>query len=377
MSGIRILLVEDDEMVAAHIAVLVEELGHVIVNRCASGEAALRAVSEFEPALVLMDIVLQGGMDGIETAAQLCHNTDLPVIYLTSHSEETLLQRAKVTEPYAYLIKPLQLDQLRVAIEVGLYRHQQVLQQRKLEQQILAKNAQLENMNLELAQRNADLKTFAYTVSHDLKAPIRAMSGYAFELEHHHAQISDRARFCMQQIASASINLSELIDDLSAYASVGCNLPAVEEFVLSSLVNEVLLDRHSDIQQFSIEVDVNIANTILVRCARNALRQVLVNLLDNAIKYRAAAKSAQISISVTVLTQWYRIRFADNGIGFEMSNHDRVFELFQRLDGESEIEGTGAGLAIARKLMEKIGGKIYAEATPNAGACFFVDIPRC
>jgi signal transduction histidine kinase len=124
-----------------------------------------------------------------------------------------------------------------------------------------------------------------------------------------------------------------------------------------------------------VDVDVRLSSTSLRTWGRG-LGQVLTNLIDNALKYSRGATPPRVRISSEALPDAVRIAIADNGIGFDMKHHDRLFGLFTRLVSQEEFEGTGAGLAIAKKLVDKMGGRIWAEATPGSGATFYIDLPR-
>jgi signal transduction histidine kinase len=243
-----------------------------------------------------------------------------------------------------------------------------------LESKVLVRTAQLE-------AKNDELKGFAYTVSHDLKAPLRGITGYAQELERRHkAGLPDRAQFCITQIITATRNLDHLIEDLLKYSRLDAETPTLTEVKLADLVQAILRDRSHTLTEQGVEVTVNVPSLTL-RTWERGLHQVLTNLIDNAVKYSRQSTPPRVSITAeerpaslhqpsTIL-----LTVADNGIGFDMKYHDRIFGLFNRLVRASEFEGTGAGLAIVKKLMEKLGGKIRAESAPARGATFYVDLP--
>jgi PAS domain S-box-containing protein len=238
-----------------------------------------------------------------------------------------------------------------------------------LEQRVLARTAQL-------AARNQDLKDFSHTVSHDLKAPLRGIAGYAHELDRkHRAGLSDRAHFCLTQILTATSHLDQLIEDLLQYSRLDAETPSPTAVNLGSLVEMILRDRDLAIKEQHIEVTVEIPFATLQTWERG-LVQVLSNLIDNAIKYSRKANPPRLRIAATSLDGVWRVSVSDNGIGFDMKYHDRIFKLFNRLVRMEEFEGTGAGLAIARKVLEKQGGRIWAESAPGQGATFFVELPK-
>ena len=223
--------------------------------------------------------------------------------------------------------------------------------------------------------KNEELKTFAYTVSHDLKAPLRGIAGYAQELERRHKEgLADRAQFCITQIITAAKNLDSLIEDLLKYSRLDTETSTLTEVNLFDLVQSILRDRSHTITEQCVEVSVKVPPITLLTWERG-LHQVLANLIDNAIKYSRNSRPPRLIISAEALTSGYFVTVADNGIGFDMKYHDRIFGLFNRLVRADEFDGTGAGLAIVKKLIEKLGGSIRAESTPGDGATFFVELP--
>lgn len=226
-----------------------------------------------------------------------------------------------------------------------------------------------------LRAKNEDLKTFAYTVSHDLKAPLRGISGYAQELERRHQEgLGERARFCIQQIITASHNLDQLIEDLLNYSRFVAEKPQSNEVRLPDLIERILRDRSLTLGEQGVQLDLQVPPLVLQTWERG-LHQALSNLIDNALKYSRHAKPPRLSIQAERLEACCRIRVADNGIGFDMKYHDRIFGLFNRLVRTNEFEGTGAGLAIVAKLVDKLGGSVRAESSLGQGAAFLIDLP--
>lgn len=226
-----------------------------------------------------------------------------------------------------------------------------------------------------LAAKNDELKTFAYTVSHDLKAPLRGISGYAQELERKHVGgLPERAQFCVAQISVASKNLDRLIEDLLTYSRLDAEVPTAGSVVLPVLVDRILRDRGHTLEELGVEVRVDVPEVTLVTWERG-LHQILTNLIDNAVKYSRGSTPPRIEVIATASAAGVLVTVGDNGVGFDMKYHDRIFGLFNRLVRADEFEGTGAGLAIVRRLVEKIDGTISATSGPGEGARFTLQLP--
>jgi PAS domain S-box-containing protein len=227
-----------------------------------------------------------------------------------------------------------------------------------------------------LRAKNEELKSFAYTISHDLKAPLRGIAGYAQELIRQHCDgLSERALFCLKQILTATNNLDRLIEDLLHYSRLDAETPTAIEIDVARVIESVLNDRKPIIAQHGAEVTVTVA-PVRIRTWERGFLQVVTNLIDNALKYSRNAGPPRITISIQDLPHALLLAVADNGIGFNMKYHDRIFGLFNRLVRQEEFEGTGAGLAIVKKLVEKLGGRVWGESQPGAGATFFVELPK-
>jgi signal transduction histidine kinase len=226
-----------------------------------------------------------------------------------------------------------------------------------------------------LRVRNEELKAFAYTVSHDLKAPLRGISGYASELQRRHASgLDERGRFCVNRILAATHNLNRLIDDLLQYSRVDAEVATRAGLDLRRVVETILRELRPAILERRAEVVVSLSAATLTGWERG-IRQVLTNLIDNALKYSRDANPPRLRIASERIAGGVRITVSDNGIGFDMRHHDRIFALFNRLVTDEQFEGTGAGLAIVKKLVDRMGGRVSAESRPGAGATFSIELP--
>jgi PAS domain S-box-containing protein len=237
---------------------------------------------------------------------------------------------------------------------------------RELEDRVRSRTAQLEAANQEL-------EAFSYSVSHDLRAPVRHIDGFVKLLEREQPPASDKAAHYLRTIASSSRRMATLIDDLLALSRTGRAPLEVRTVQLGQLVEEVIIDLRPDVARRRIQWRV--AQLPAVRGDPSLLRVVLQNLLDNAVKYTRLQPKAVVEVGALRLDEGDTAIFVrDNGVGFDMRYVDRLFGVFQRLHRADEFEGTGIGLATARRVIHRHGGRIWGEGEPGRGACFYFTV---
>ncbi len=489
MSKTTVLIVEDEAIVAADLAGRLQRLGYEVAGVAAKGEEAVELACRFRPCLVLMDIRLEGPMDGIEAAEAIRREHDAPVIYLTAHSDAATLARAKLTGPFGYILKPFEERDLATQIELALYKHQadrELREQREwlrvtltsigdavlatdgagritflnpvaesitgwkaadaagrpvrdvfrivnesdgqtLEDpvaRVLAegRTVALENHTAlvakdgrivpiddsaapildaagkvigavlvfhdvterrraeerarrtleELARSNRDLEQFAYAVSHDLKEPLRMVTGFSGLLkDRYYGKLDEKADQYISFAAEAAERMNGLIDDLLAYARAGRD-PTDEQTDVSSAVDRAVGSLRASIEECSARVTVEPMPT--VRGNPVELTQLFQNLLGNALKFRAG-NVPEIHVGVRREEEQWVFEVRDNGIGIDPKFSERVFTIFQRLHTRDEYPGTGIGLAICKRIVERHGGSIWFESEPGKGSSFFFTLP--
>ena len=242
-----------------------------------------------------------------------------------------------------------------------------------------ALNSELEERvakrTVELQAAYRELEGFSYAVAHDIKAPLRVVNSFAALLmEEHGGHLDDKARGYVDRMRRNALHMSQLVDDLLAYAQVERLEPQIRPIDLRASVDECLQEQRDEIARLKAEINVNVEPTVLQTDSR-AIAQALRNLLQNALKFSRNATPPQIRFDAARAAGKVRMSISDNGIGFDMQYHDRIFALFERLHRLDEYAGTGIGLAIARKAVERVGGRIWAHSEPNRGATFYVELP--
>ena len=237
----------------------------------------------------------------------------------------------------------------------------------KLEQKVIERTAQLESINKEL-------ESFSYSVSHDLRAPIRAISGYAKILEEDYSEKFDAdGTLVLHSILRNSKKMGELIDDLLAFSKLGRKQVMVSEINMTALVTlvreELLFENGENIPEF------NMNKLPPAKGDQALIKQVWINLISNAIKYSKYKPKTIIEIGAYEKDNLVVYYVKDNGAGFDMQYYDKLFGVFQRLHSQQEFEGTGIGLAIIEKIVHRHNGTVWAESVLNEGTCFYFSLP--
>ena len=244
-----------------------------------------------------------------------------------------------------------------------------------VEQKVSELNRQLEGKVSQISDVNRELEAFSYSVSHDLRAPLRHISGFARKLEQHLGEhVDEKAAHYIEVISSSAQRMAQLIDDLLVYSRLGRGALRLQAVDMQTVVEESRAIVESGVQDRRIVWDI--ASMPMVIGDENMLRTVWQNLLGNAVKYSGQREIAKIAVSVEPGANGdYEFTIADNGAGFDMQYADKLFGVFQRLHRASEFAGNGIGLANVRRIITRHGGRVWADAELGKGANFHFSLP--
>jgi signal transduction histidine kinase len=263
---------------------------------------------------------------------------------------------------------PAQLRESNTALQ------NEVAERTKVLQNVALLNEKLVQQTSSLEASNKELETFSYSVSHDLRGPLRHINGYLqLLMEDPSALGEERTRYAVK-IERSAAHMELLIDNLLSFSQAGKAVLRQEKVDSGALVEQTREDLAPDVQDRPIEWRIGKLPTVMAD--RTLFKQVWVNLLGNAIKYSRNRKPAVISVSCKEKPAEYEFLVQDNGTGFDMRYVDKLFGVFQRLHSPEEFEGTGIGLANVQRIVNRHGGRIWAESELDAGARFFFTLPK-
>jgi signal transduction histidine kinase len=362
LETVNILLVDNEPKGLLALEAILEPLGEKLVI-AGSGQEALRQLLSHDFALILLDVRMPG-LDGFQTAALIRErerNRHTPIIFLTASDESEEVFRGYAVGAVDYVFKPLQPDILRSKVSVFVE---------------LARTTEMARKQAaELEAVNRDLESFSFSVSHDLRAPLRTIEGYSRILQDNCGDtLSDENKRVLEKILQSARRMGTLIEDLLAFSQLGRQPISAAEIDMDALASEVVDELRSVPGQ---QVPQCTLKPLPVGWGdRSLIRQVWFNLLSNAIKFTGARETPLIELGGSSEDARNIYYVKDNGAGFDMRYYSKLFGVFQRLHSEREFPGTGVGLAIVQRVVVRHGGNAWAESKPDKGATFYFALPK-
>jgi two-component system sensor histidine kinase/response regulator len=379
---IKILLVEDNAGDVRLIQEMLAETGAVrfsleIANSLAAALARLRAGGID---VLLLDLGLPDS-SGVSTFTSVhAQSPTLPIIVFTGFGDQSLALKVVQQGAQDYLIKG-QVDSSLIwrAIRYAMERHrgsrELVLSETRVRQLNESLERRVADRTAALAAANRELETFTYSVSHDLRAPLRQIDGFSRILvEHAGPGLDSKSLHYLRRIQEGTQHMGRLVDDLLNLAQLGRQDMHTRSTPLDAIVSDALSELRADWGDRIIQWAIGSLPT--VECDAGLMKIVFTNLLSNAIKYTRPREVAIIEVASTGGNGQCTVFVRDNGVGFNMKYADKLFGVFQRLHRADQFEGSGVGLATVQRIIHKHGGEIWAEAEPDQGATFFFTLAQ-
>jgi two-component system, sensor histidine kinase and response regulator len=381
---VNILLVDDDPANLHALQAVLEPLGQNLIV-ASSGTQALRQVLEHDFAVILLDVQMPD-MSGIEAAAMIRErerSRTTPIIFLTGVVKTAeMMFKGYSAGAVDYLMKPVIQGVLRAKVEVFVelahVRHslqQEIVERTRIAGELSKLNMVLEQRNEDLLAANSDLEAFSHSVSHDLRMPLRHIQAYVSMIEESALpKLNADEQRRLKGVREAAQRMSQLIDDLLAFSRIGRTAMRKVPVDLNTLVQAVITELQPEIK--SRKIEWTLQQLPYISGDRALLHQVFLNLLANAVKYTRTRAEARIQVFAVEQEDEIIVGVKDNGVGFDPAYSDKLFGVFQRLHSATDFEGTGVGLANVRRIVQRHGGRTWADSMLNEGATFYFSLPE-
>jgi light-regulated signal transduction histidine kinase (bacteriophytochrome) len=338
------------------------------VVTAASGDDALRHLLTRSFAVVLMDVHMPG-IDGFETARLIRgreQSRHTPIIFVTADDSDVARGYSLGAVDFVHAPFVPEILRAKVAVFAELFRKTE---------DVRLLNETLQARLRELTALNEELEAFSYSVSHDLRAPLRHVSGFLDLLRRRsEGQLDEPSRRYIDLIGSAATRMAALIDDLLSFSRTSRQGLRPTNVDLNMLIQDVRDSLAPEIG--TREVSFQIGDLPKLWGDYSLLRIVFTNILENALKYTRTRERAQIDVGARMEGDEVVVFVRDNGVGFDMEYAGKLYGVFQRLHRADEFEGTGIGLATVRRVVGRHGGRTWAESAPEKGTTLYVALPR-
>jgi PAS domain S-box-containing protein len=355
------------------------------------GQEGLQKALHFHPALIVSDIIMPG-VSGVQMIAELRKHPEMlqtPILLLSAKEDEELKLQLLEKSAQDFISKPFNERELQVRIRnlISMRKSAEELRQNEkrlneqsawLEQQVQERTMALKELNLSLTLSNEDLQQFAHVTSHDLKEPIRKIKMYSSRIQDEYQHLlPEKGNVFLNKIQSASNRVFSMIEGILSYST----LASADDPAVMVDLNDVLKNIESDLEVLIEEKNATLLIEQLphVNGVPVLLYQLFYNLVNNALKFSKIIEPPVIIIQYSSVkldgSNFAKISLADNGIGFDQEQSEKIFITFTRLNSKDQYEGTGLGLTLCKKIVQRHGGFISANGVENKGAEFIVLLP--
>jgi signal transduction histidine kinase len=367
---IRILIVEDEAIIADTLATRLTKMGYEVVDLVDTGEDAIATAISNQPNLVLMDIMLAGDMDGIEAADQIYKAVQIPVVFLTAYADEATLDRAKITKPFGYIVKPFKERELKATIEIAISRHQAEVELQKA-------TTLAETYRQSAEAQNKSQNQYVSMVCHEFRTPLSAIQLSAEMLSVYKDIFSEEKKEThLKRIQAATQNINLLLEEVLLFGKaesgkLKLNLQRMSLTEFCQDLVEVMQNHPKTKNPLVFEQQGNCDRVYL---DEKLMWHLINNLLSNAIKY--SPQGGTVILRLACDRDRIILQVQDEGIGIAEEDQKSLFEPFQRAKNVGKIPGTGLGLAIVKQAVDLHNGCIQVSSKINQGTTFTIALPR-
>lgn len=364
----RIMVVDDTPENLRLLEEVLRREGHLVFT-LPTGAMALKAAEKNPPDLILLDVAMPrlGGIEVCRRLKAIPQLAEIPVIFLSALTDTEHRLKGFQVGGVDYIAKPVELEEVLARVRTHL-------RLRELQREVVDRNHDLELAVERLKSANKELEAFAYSVSHDLRAPLRNLESLGRILEEDSwRRLGPDGRDVVTLIRAKVRQMDVLIEDLLAF-STACQRPLEWELVdLQEIARSVYQELGPALQ--GRDVDFRLNRMPVVRGDPTLLRLVFMNLIANALKFSRQRPRTELEVGGRTDRGEHVIHVSDNGAGFDMKFAHKLFTVFQRLHNATEFEGTGIGLALVQRVIHRHGGRVWAEGKVNEGATFYFTVP--
>jgi DNA-binding response OmpR family regulator len=378
----KILAVDDSATYLNELAEALRGEGYDVVP-ARSGEEALELLAVQQVGCILLDLLMPG-LGGTETCRRIKSAPflrDIPLIMLTAMEDRSAMLEGLSAGADDYISKSSEFDVLKARVRVQIRRKQFEDENRRIREELLTKELEAADeraarevaearaeLVAELERKNKELEAFSYSVSHDLRTPLRAIDGFSQALmEDYPDKIDAAGQNYLKRIRGAAQRMGELIDDMLQLSRVSRAEIHAQPIDLTALAREIA----TGLSAGGRNVEVRIEDGLTANADRRLIKIVMENLMSNAWKFTGKAEHPAVEIGKTGGREGQAFYIRDNGAGFDMTLADKMFQPFRRLHSEAEFPGTGVGLATIHRVIDRHGGRVWAEGKVGEGATFY------
>lgn len=367
----KILIVEDESIVAFDLKRMLLNLNYDVLEIVSSGEKAIKRAVDEKPDLIIMDVMLNGPITGVEAAARIKGVINVPIVYLTAYADTETLKSAKVTEPYGYILKPFEEKVLLSTIEMAIYKN-------KMEEKLIASEKKYRLLAKELEDLNEKKDQFYSIISFNLRDPLDSVIGFSEILKNEYKELSpEDIQLYISSLYLSSRQIYSLLNNLIQFSRI--QIKDIDFNPANLNLRKIVEENTEVLKNMADKKSVKIINyvnkEISVYADSNMLNSIFFNLLINAIKY--SYKNGYVEVSAVKDMNYIKIGIEDKGTGMDKESLDKLFILNVKkvTPGTNNEMGTGLGLLLTKEFVEKNDGMIEVISEINKGTCVNFTLP--